>query len=89
METSSPRDYTRNRGPVAPRWIPLVLGIDCEGQETIGRTQISKEVRDLIENPSWGAPCIHGELLMLGFDISERTISRWMKHAATAGLTSQ
>src|SRR5215469_6125330 len=31
------------------------------------------------ENPSWGAPRIHGELLMLGFHISERTISRWMK----------
>src|SRR5207302_5297898 len=27
------------------------------------------------------APRIHGELLMLGFDISERTISRWMKRA--------
>jgi hypothetical protein len=33
------------------------------------------------ENPSWGAPRIHGELLMLGFDVSERTISRWMKPA--------
>jgi putative transposase len=31
------------------------------------------------ENPSWEAPRIHGELLMLGFDVSERTISRWMK----------
>jgi putative transposase len=28
-----------------------------------------------------GAPRIHGELLMLGFDISQRTISRWMKQA--------
>jgi hypothetical protein len=49
-----------------------------------GRRRISKEVRDLIyrmvaENPSWGAPRIHGELLMLGLDLSERTISRWMK----------
>jgi len=33
------------------------------------------------ENPTWGAPRIHGELLMLGFDVSERTISRWMKRA--------
>jgi hypothetical protein len=33
------------------------------------------------ENATWGAPRIHGELLMLGFDISERTISRWMKRA--------
>jgi transposase InsO family protein len=33
------------------------------------------------ENPTWGAPRIHGELLMLGFDVSERTISRWMNRA--------
>ena len=51
-----------------------------------GRRQTSKEVRELIfrmvaENPTWGAPPIHGELLMLGFDVSERTISRWMKRA--------
>jgi putative transposase len=51
-----------------------------------GRKHISKEVRDLIfrmvaENPTWGAPRIHGELLMLGFDVSERTISRCMKRA--------
>jgi len=35
----------------------------------------------VVENPIWGAPRIHGELLMLGFDISERTISRWMRKA--------
>ncbi len=28
------------------------------------------------ENPTWGAPRIHGELLQLGFDLSERTLSR-------------
>ena len=52
----------------------------------VGRRQTSKEVRELIfrmvvENPTWGAPRIHGEFLMLGFDVSERTISRWMKRA--------
>src|SRR5882672_3411025 len=55
-------------------------------RRVIGRKRISKEMRDLIfrmvvENPTWGAPRIHGELLMLGFDVSERTISRWMKRA--------
>jgi hypothetical protein len=29
-------------------------------------------------NPLWGAPQIHGELLKLGFEISERTVSRLM-----------
>jgi len=52
----------------------------------VGRRQTSKEVQELIfrmvvENPAWGAPRIHGELRMLGFDVSERTISRWMKRA--------
>jgi putative transposase len=57
-----------------------------KARRVVGRKRISKEVRDLIfrmvaENPTWGAPRIHGELLMLGFDVSERTISRWMKRA--------
>src|SRR3989442_2427605 len=51
-----------------------------------GRRQTSKEVQELIfrmvvENPTWGAPRIHGELLMLGVEVSESTISRWMKRA--------
>jgi putative transposase len=55
-------------------------------RQVIGRKRLSKEVRDLIfrmvaENPTWGAPRIHGELLMLGFDVSERTVSRWMRRA--------
>jgi transposase InsO family protein len=47
---------------------------------------VSRELRELIfrmlaENPTWGAPRIHGELKMLGFDVSERTVSRWMQRA--------
>ena len=50
--------------------------------QPIGRPQISEELRQLIrrrkrENPSWGAPRIHGELLRLGFDLSEPTVSRY------------
>jgi transposase InsO family protein len=45
-----------------------------------GRPAIKTNLRALIrrmamENPTWGAPRIHGELLMLGFNISERTVS--------------
>src|SRR5436305_11671609 len=31
------------------------------------------------ENPTWGAPRIHGELLALGFEISEPTVSRYLR----------
>src|SRR6267378_3415376 len=30
-------------------------------------------------NPLWGAPRIHGELGKLGFDVSERTVSRLLR----------
>ena len=55
-------------------------------RQELGRKPVSREVRELIfqmvaENPTWGAPRIHGELLKLGFDVSERTISRWMQTA--------
>jgi putative transposase len=33
------------------------------------------------ENPTWGAPRIHGELQMMGFDLSEQTVSRWVQRA--------
>jgi repressor of nif and glnA expression len=52
----------------------------------VGRRPTSKELRELIfrmvaENPTWGAPRIHGELKMLGFEISERTVLNWMRKA--------
>ncbi|MBM3747398.1 MAG: transposase family protein [Acidobacteria bacterium] len=48
-----------------------------------GRPAISREVRDLIrtmsrENPLWGAPRIHGELLKLGIDIGETSVGKYM-----------
>ena len=35
------------------------------------------------DNPGWGAPRIHGELLRLGFDVSEPTVSRYLKGLKT------
>src|SRR3982074_3099290 len=48
-----------------------------------GRPRIDSELRALIrrmsrENPLWGAPRIHGELLMLGIEVAESTVSRYM-----------
>src|SRR6187431_3157037 len=48
-----------------------------------GRPRIDRGLRDLIrrmsrENTLWGASRIHGELLMLGFDVAQSTISKYM-----------
>ena len=59
-----------------------------------GRPKISIEIRNLIktmanENPTWGAPRIHGELLALGFEIDETTVSNYLKRFRTGKPPSQ
>jgi hypothetical protein len=48
-----------------------------------GRPAVPKHIRELIrrlscENPLWGSPRIHGELLKLGFDIGETSVGKYM-----------
>jgi transposase InsO family protein len=48
-----------------------------------GRPQIDVDLRALIrqmsvENPLWGAPRIHGELLKLGFEVAQSSVARYM-----------
>ena len=71
-----------------PRWhragFRFYWALLCKVRRRAGGKKISREVRDLIfqmvsENPTWGAPRIHAELRMLGFSVSERTLSRWMR----------
>ena len=55
-----------------------------------GRPKITQELRELIlrlaqENSGWGAPKIHGELLKLGFQISERTVARYLRRVGRRG----
>ena len=49
-----------------------------------GRPRIEHELRYLIrrmskENPLWGAPRIHGELLKLGIEIAQSTVAKYME----------
>lgn len=53
----------------------------CRHRE--GRPLVPREVRDLIRrmslaNPRWGAPRLHGELLKLGVQVSQATVSKSM-----------
>src|SRR5262249_5370664 len=48
-----------------------------------GRPQIDTELRALIrrmsiENPLWGAPRIHGELLNLGLEVAQSSVAKYM-----------
>ena len=48
-----------------------------------GRPQIDPELRELIrrmsvENPLWGAPRIHGELLKLGVEVAQSSVAKYM-----------
>jgi hypothetical protein len=79
--TSSPGSrggQSRDRGPLASRPLPLVLESDLS--ETASRKKkLSGKVRDLIfqmgaEDPTWGAPRIYGELLVLGVSLSQNEL---------------
>lgn len=55
-----------------------------------GRAKIALELRELIqrmarENPTWGAPKNHGELLKLGLLLSERSVSRYLRTVQRRG----
>jgi hypothetical protein len=52
-----------------------------------GRKHLSRKLRRLIfrmvaEKPTWDASRTHGELTLLGLDVSERTVLRWMRRAS-------
>jgi transposase InsO family protein len=54
-----------------------------KSRKKAGRPKIDRGLRDLIprmskENPKWGASRIHGELLMLGFEVAQSTVSKCM-----------
>ena len=49
----------------------------------VGRPAVPADIRDLVrtislDNPLWGAPRIHGELLKLGIDIAQSTVAKYM-----------
>jgi putative transposase len=55
-----------------------------------GRPKITAEIRALIrrladENPTWGAPRVHGELLKLGLVVCERSVARYLRAVRRRG----
>jgi hypothetical protein len=69
---------------------PVASGLDqaaryrrWKSRRCVGRPAVPADIRDLIrtisrDNPLWGAPRIHGELLKLGIDIAQSTVAKYM-----------
>jgi hypothetical protein len=54
-----------------------------KSRRRVGRPAVPADIPDLIrtisrDNPLWGAPRIHGELLKLGIDIAQSTVAKYM-----------
>src|SRR5689334_17523172 len=59
-----------------------------KSRRRLGRPSVARDVRTLIrriaqENPLWGAPRIHGELLKLGVQVSQATVAKYLGRRAT------
>jgi putative transposase len=86
VDQASHLGHSSNRRELASSGVSFVLDVGLSSQPDRGRKRVSKEVRALIfrmvsENPTWGAPRIHGELVKLGVDLAERSVSRWIRRA--------
>src|SRR6201984_2747322 len=54
-----------------------------KSRRRVGRPAVPADIRDLIrtisrDNPLWGSPRIHGELLKLGIDIAQSTVAKYV-----------
>jgi transposase InsO family protein len=71
----------RDARAVASGRLSLLLAL--ESRPRGGRPQIETDLRALIrrmsiENPLWGAPRIHGELLKLGIEVAQSSVAKYM-----------
>ena len=57
----------------------LALEVALNGRASADRSDLRALIRRIsIENPLWGAPRIHGELLKLGFEVAQSTVAKYL-----------
>ena len=83
MEAGAGHRVTRHRPAVAAAPLRRVLdpALRPANRRSPAGQQVNTQIKALVTrmataNPLWGAPRIHGELLKLGVDVAERTVSR-------------
>ena len=86
METAAHLGHTQNRRQLASRRLSVVLEVDFTSPAK-RRPKVDKQGDSGVDfsdgggESNLGAPRIHGELLKLGFPVSEPTVSRWVRRA--------
>ena len=81
VDPADPHDHpSRDARALASGRLSLLLALS---RSLGGRPQIKTDLRVLIrrmsiENPLWGAPRIHGELLKLGFEVAQSSVAKYM-----------
>jgi hypothetical protein len=57
----------------------LALEVAPTGRATADRHELRPLIRRMsMENPFWGAPRLHGELLKLGFEVAQSSVAKYM-----------
>jgi len=71
---------SRDTGALASsRLLPiLALEVTISGRPAADRDGAARIRQMSMKNPLWGVPCIHGELLKLGFEIAQSSVARYM-----------
>jgi hypothetical protein len=88
MEMSLDPRLTGDHDSLAPDrllemyWTWLSRHLTRARRKCVGRKLREPIFRMVTEKPTWEAPRVHGELKMLGLNISERTVLRWMRIAS-------
>ena len=82
VDPAGPHDHpSRDARALASGWLPLLLALEVA---LTGRTAEDRDGPPRvdptygIENPLWGAPRIHGELLKLGFEVAQSSVAKYM-----------
>ena len=62
-----------------PAFVATGVGSRVHWEGDRGPTELRAPIRRMsIENPLWGAPRIHGELLKLGFEVAQSSVAKYM-----------
>ena len=87
MAVQSRHRATGHRPGLAPPRLPALLAVEVQANP-VGRPRLDAELRALIrrmarDNPTWGRRRIQAELALLGYEVAELTVAKYMHRTAT------